>query len=65
MTCKSKQKKLKIQKPERQPPEKDRPEIQPDWSTSCDVCGSVPVVPITGLCGPCSYGEADTYGGNW
>lgn len=35
-----------------------------DWNTPCD-CGQVPTVHPTGLCGPCCFGEAETYGGNW
>ena len=41
------------------------PEFQPDWDTPCMNCGELPIVPVTGLCGPCTYGEADTAGGNW
>ena len=41
------------------------PETDPDWSVSCDVCGSSPVVPVSGMCGPCTFGEADTVAGNW
>lgn len=37
----------------------------PDWSESCEVCGSKPVVPETGMCGPCTFGDASTVGGNW
>lgn len=37
----------------------------PDWSHTCEVCGATPVVPSTGLCGPCTFGEAETAGGNW
>jgi hypothetical protein len=37
----------------------------PDWSGKCEVCGSSPIVPATGLCGPCTFGEAETVGGNW
>jgi hypothetical protein len=37
----------------------------PDWSGRCLNCGSSPVVPQTGLCGPCTFGEAETAGGNW
>lgn len=33
--------------------------------SNCEVCGASPVVPITGMCGPCTFGEADTAGGNW
>ena len=35
------------------------------WDTECEVCGASPVVRATGLCGPCTFGEADTVGGNW
>lgn len=37
----------------------------PDWSGECEACGESPIVPMTGLCGPCTFGEADTVGGNW
>lgn len=37
----------------------------PDWRGECEVCGSSPVLPVTGMCGPCSFGEAETAGGNW
>jgi len=43
----------------------DDPETAPDWSAKCDVCNASPVMPATGLCGPCTTGEADTAGGNW
>lgn len=38
---------------------------EPDWSRVCKVCEARPVVPSTGLCGPCTFGDADTAGGNW
>lgn len=37
----------------------------PDWTSECEVCGQSPTVPETGMCGPCTFGEADTIGGNW
>ena len=37
----------------------------PDWSQQCSSCGASPVVPITGMCGPCTFGEAETIHGNW
>jgi CO dehydrogenase/acetyl-CoA synthase alpha subunit len=40
-------------------------DAEPDWNRKCMVCGQSPVVPISGLCGPCTFGEADTAGGNW
>lgn len=36
-----------------------------NWDHECDVCGQTPSVEATGLCGPCTWGEADTVGGNW
>lgn len=41
------------------------PETDPDWTGKCANCGASPIVPVTGLCGPCTFGEADTAGGNW
>ena len=40
-------------------------DTEPDWEGECENCGEKPIVPITGLCGPCTWGEADTIGGNW
>jgi hypothetical protein len=40
-------------------------ETKPDWKHSCCVCGQRPIVPLTGMCGPCTFGEAETMGGNW
>lgn len=37
----------------------------PDWTKKCEVCGQKPIVPVTGMCGPCTFGEAETAGGNW
>ena len=41
------------------------PAGDPDYTKTCDVCGGTPVVPETGMCGPCTFGEAETVGGNW
>jgi len=41
------------------------PETRPDWSGKCELCGEGPIVPATGMCGPCTFGEADTAAGNW
>ena len=41
------------------------PDTDPDWTGSCENCGESPIVPATGMCGPCTFGEADTAGGNW
>ena len=39
-----------------------------DWGNKCVVCQAVPVV-YTGegsdCCGPCTFGESETAGGNW
>ncbi len=43
----------------------DDPRITPDWARRCSNCGERPIVPCTGLCGPCTFGEAETVGGNW
>lgn len=40
-------------------------QIEPDWTGECMVCGASPIVPLTGMCGPCTFGEAETVGGNW
>jgi len=45
--------------------EENRKQTEPDWTSECENCGDTPVVPATGLCGPCTFGEADTIGGNW
>lgn len=43
---------------------------EPDWSRGCYVCGEKPTVfaqekDASPLCGPCTFGEAETSGGNW
>lgn len=43
----------------------DDPRIIPDWTKQCEVCEASPIVPLTGLCGPCTFGEAETVNGNW
>lgn len=43
----------------------DEEAFEKDYSRKCEVCGDKPVVRATGLCGPCTFGEADTAGGNW
>lgn len=37
----------------------------PTYSGSCIVCGATPIIKATRMCGPCTFGEADTAGGNW
>ena len=41
------------------------PRIEPDWTRTCTNCEATPVVPCTGLCGPCTFGESETADGNW
>jgi hypothetical protein len=41
------------------------PETDPDWTKKCENCGETPILPSTGMCGPCTFGEAATAGGNW
>lgn len=36
-----------------------------DFTRGCEVCGQSPVVNVTGLCGPCTFGEEETINGNW
>lgn len=38
---------------------------RPDWEHTCEVCGATPVLSCTGLCGPCTFGEAETVNGEW
>lgn len=38
---------------------------QPNWNRKCESCGATPTHPDTDMCGPCTFGEADTAGGNW
>ena len=40
-------------------------DVEPDWAGQCENCGASPIVPLTGMCGPCTFGEADTIDGNW
>lgn len=51
--------------PEQQPRGNHCDGTEPDWSGECEVCGQSPIVPLTGMCGPCTFGEAETIGGNW
>jgi hypothetical protein len=53
-------------KEEKKPTEKEVEEMtKPDYTRDCIVCGATPVVPVTGMCGPCTFGEAETADGNW
>ena len=40
-------------------------ETRPDWSKKCEICKASPIVPVTGMCGPCTFGESETRDGNW
>lgn len=55
----------RIDKAERREQEREDASPEADWTRSCENCGGVPVVPETGLCGPCTFGEADTADGEW
>lgn len=39
--------------------------FKPDWNGKCINCDASPIVPLTDMCGPCTFGEAATAGGNW
>ena len=39
--------------------------IEPDWKGKCEVCGASPTQPLTGMCGPCTFGEGESADGNW
>lgn len=58
----AKEKSFKGKRPADRASEED---TEPDWSTPCENCGALPTVPLTGMCGPCTFGEADTVGGDW
>lgn len=40
-------------------------DVRPDWTRECSSCGAKPVVPVTGLCGVCTWGDPECAGGNW
>lgn len=44
---------------------KQKAQFRPSWIQKCDNCGQSPIVPVTNLCGPCTFGEADTVMGGW
>lgn len=33
-------------------------ETKPDYTKDCIVCGNSPVLPVTGMCPVCTFGEA-------
>lgn len=51
--------------PKCEPVEISEEDNQPDWDGECEVCGASPTHKLTGMCGPCTFGEAETIGGNW
>ena len=34
-------------------------DMTPDWKLACEVCGDRPALPATGMCKPCTLGEAN------
>jgi hypothetical protein len=46
-------------------PAETLPDGAQDWHTRCMVCGELPTLHPTGLCGPCCTGEEETKGGRW
>lgn len=55
-----------MSKPKKEPdetPELSPEDTEPDYEGECEVCGNSPIVPITGMCGPCTFGEASTIDG--
>ena len=43
----------------------NKDKLRPDWSKQCETCEESPVVPMSGLCGPCHFGTADALMGDW
>ena len=43
----------------------EKNKVRPCWTENCENCRQYPIVPVTGLCGPCTFGEADTAHGAW
>jgi len=39
--------------------------FRPVWDRECMNCGAKPVVAAVDLCGPCTWGETATAGGQW
>jgi hypothetical protein len=39
--------------------------FRPNWNATCDNCGQKPVVPTSGLCGPCHFGTHEAVNGGW
>lgn len=65
MSRKRKKKQKKISEIAKEAGPVKNPAYQPDWSRNCTICDATPIVPATGMCGPCTFGEAETVDGNW
>jgi hypothetical protein len=39
--------------------------MTPDRTRTCLNCHQTPVVPVSGLCGPCHFGQAAAVNGGW
>lgn len=61
----AKMKRRAAQKAKPAPTVADSEDTKPDYSGKCENCGASPILPLTGMCGPCTFGEADTADGNW
>lgn len=40
-------------------------DLEPDFEHQCENCGHSPIVPLTNMCGPCTWGEVETLDGEW
>lgn len=43
----------------------NKKDYEPNWEGKCETCDESPVVPISGLCGPCHFGNSDALTGDW
>jgi hypothetical protein len=41
------------------------PSVTPNYRVRCMVCGAVPTMGEMRMCGPCTFGDSSTAGGNW
>jgi hypothetical protein len=44
---------------------KDTRDFKPDWKRKCMTCGAKPILPMTEMCGVCTFGEAAMANGAW
>lgn len=56
---------LRHAKPKRQRPAGPDDQAFKNYDVRCENCDAVPTVGDLGLCGPCTFGEAETADGNW